>query len=556
MGKPRAPRAPNYTPLIRLAEENARKGQALASQAQKALSPQIANYQALSQTLAQGQRDFVTRAYQDQLGTARNIANQQLQYGNEAMQRSLGTAQQVSDRQYGLADRAIDDNLAATQTAARRQYGLANSGLRDQLAYTTGMTNRLLENNQRVSAAQMGRAVQGYNQAQPAIRGQLGLSNTLRERYTAKGIPMEDAYINRLNTWDSPQRRSEAMGMARADVNENFAAQRANQMRQLESYGIDPSQVRSGSLDARMRSEQAVASASAGTQASRGIEREGLGMQGMAVDLMRGSLGASQQALGAGVTAQNAVLGGTQAASALGMQGLQSAATFGQQGRAGAYGQALGAYGQAGNTLTQGTAGAYGQGLQGYGQAGQALQTGTQAANQTGMQGVGMYGDTLFNGQNSAYGMGLTGYAGANQAQLGGLGAGIGMYGDLYGLRGNLIYGGTNSMSGAYGAASNIYGNQINAYNTQLANSPLNTLAGLGGMWMGAGMPGIGFEDGGYVGPGLSPSGGAIPDDVPARVNVGEVILPEEVVRYHGLKTINKLAEEATGTGIPMVGAR
>jgi hypothetical protein len=52
-------------------------------------------------------------------------------------------------------------------------------------------------------------------------------------------------------------------------------------------------------------------------------------------------------------------------------------------------------------------------------------------------------------------------------------------------------------------------------------------------------------QPGGVVPAHVSPSQGAVTDDVPARVNVGEFILPAEVVRWEGEKNIYKMVDRA-----------
>jgi hypothetical protein len=52
-------------------------------------------------------------------------------------------------------------------------------------------------------------------------------------------------------------------------------------------------------------------------------------------------------------------------------------------------------------------------------------------------------------------------------------------------------------------------------------------------------------EDGTGVPPQVSPSGGAAPDDVPAKLTVGEFVLPEDVTRWYGEEKIQKMIMKA-----------
>ncbi len=315
---------------------------------------------------------------------------------------------------------------------------------RQNIQANTHLFNRYMDYTMPLARAQEKRAADQWRVMRPEARAQAAFANQMRKRYLAKGVPLEDQYARKLRDWDTPQRRAEAAAQARQDVGATFEAQRENQMRQLESYGIDPSQVRAASLDQRLRTQQALGQATASTQARRQIEKEGVAMMGEAVNIYKGLPATSAAALGAGAATSASLLNGTGAAAQLGMQ-------------------------------------AYGLG------AGMLAQNNKMATD-------------------------------------------------------------------AYGTANDIYGNQLQGWEVQMANSPLNTAAGLFGTFLGAGGGIPGFSEGGYVHPDMSPTKGAIPDDVPAMVSAGEVILPDEVVRYHGLKTLNKLADEARqamGTAIP-----
>lgn len=100
-----------------------------------------------------------------------------------------------------------------------------------------------------------------------------------------------------------------------------------------------------------------------------------------------------------------------------------------------------------------------------------------------------------------------------------------------------------NSLLNSY---SNAKSAQIGASAERTPNRGfLGDLVGLG-----AGAA-FGLEDGGYIDPSVSPSEGEVEDDIPAAVSAHEVVLPEEVVQYFGLKALNKMFMEATGKPMP-----
>ena len=104
--------------------------------------------------------------------------------------------------------------------------------------------------------------------------------------------------------------------------------------------------------------------------------------------------------------------------------------------------------------------------------------------------------------------------------------------------------GGSNTALGNWGQAlNNQYDAQLGQFNAnQSASSGWGTAAGvLGGM----AMKRFGFDLGGAVSPEMSPSGGAVEDDVPAAVNVGEFVVPADTVSWLGEKHFHSLTEKA-----------
>lgn len=100
------------------------------------------------------------------------------------------------------------------------------------------------------------------------------------------------------------------------------------------------------------------------------------------------------------------------------------------------------------------------------------------------------------------------------------------------------------------------WGNTLNmSYNNQLDRFKANQSAssGLGGL-LGLGMSLIpGFADGGAVDPreagaipdDMSPSGGRQTDDIPANLNAGEFVIPEDVVSWYGEKHMYNIIEKS-----------
>lgn len=105
-----------------------------------------------------------------------------------------------------------------------------------------------------------------------------------------------------------------------------------------------------------------------------------------------------------------------------------------------------------------------------------------------------------------------------------------------------------NQALGVWGNTLNMgYQNQIAAYNAEQNSS--SGLGGLFGTVIGGAMK-YAFEDGGAVPDGkvpaaASPSQGGAIDDVPARLNVGEFVVPKDAVAWKGEEFFQKLIEKS-----------
>lgn len=258
-----------------------------------------------------------------------------------------------------------------------------------------------------------------------------------RARYEEVFQPLEDQFVQQVQEYASPARTAFEVGRAQADVAQQFDQAREASQQQLESYGLNPADTRYQAMDVGTRTQQAAASAAAGTQAATNVENTQLGLLGEAINIGHGYPGQVSQSyatsLGAG------------------------------QGAAGAT-----------NAATQTASGAMTNPVQYIG---------------AGNQGYGVSGQTQ----------------------------------------------------------TSLYNSQVNAYNASLAassgwGSALGSLAGLAGLGI------MQLDEGGAVPESKSPSGGAIPDDVPARLSAGEFVIPEDVVRHMGTeywyKQINKSREK------------
>lgn len=140
-----------------------------------------------------------------------------------------------------------------------------------------------------------------------------------RERYEQVFQPLEDQYIQFAQEYATPERMAAEVGRAQAGVAQQFDAARQAAQTELESFGINPADTRYAALDIGTRTQEAAASAAAGTEAARQTELTGQALLGSAVELGRGYPGQSTAALGAatqaGGTAGTTTSNATQAAT-------------------------------------------------------------------------------------------------------------------------------------------------------------------------------------------------------------------------------------------------
>lgn len=276
-----------------------------------------------------------------------------------------------------------------------------------------------------------------------------------RERYQSLFEPLEEQLAYDAESYASPERMEKEAGAAEADVAAQFQQARDTAAKNLEQYGLTPTDVRGQALDLGTRIAEAAAQSSAGNQARTQTENIGRALRSEAINVGRGYPG-------------------------------QIAAA------------AAGA-GQAGN----------------------------QAAN-TGLATTASGAQTMGTGQ------GWTGMG--NQATQG------------WGQMLNASFANQMDRFNANQKASSGWG--------QAGGIAANLLSGVMFAQEGGAIP---DPDGTMIPPEASPSGGAIPDDVPAQIdgqmpaqlNAGEFIVPEDVMGWVGEKGMQqfilKARKEMTG---------
>lgn len=145
-----------------------------------------------------------------------------------------------------------------------------------------------------------------------------------------------------------------------------------------------------------------------------------------------------------------------------------------------------------------------------------------------------------------SYSTAATAGGNASQSSVASTGTGV----NAMGMVGQLGTTPMGTLGTGWGTANSIYGNNIASAANQAQSgggfgSAVGNLFGtvLGG-WASGGFISP-FAEGGHVDPSMSPSGGVIPDDVPAAVSANEYVIPADVVRYYGLARLDSMVEKA-----------
>ena len=354
----------------------------------------------------------------------------------------------------------------------------ASSGI-GQMAQTAGQNqlnwaNGQVQNNQNTT-----QGVQ--NQLTPLIAQQAGAGGAAATQFENQTLGGLNNQLSTAQQYGSPEGMAQAQGAAEAQVGQAYNAARLNNQRQLGSYGVDPSTMKSGALNLNANLAQAGAVGNAGYNAAQQRQLTGMGLTSQA-------LGQNLQAAGVG---QNYTSGANATGSNVVGLGNQTTATGSQ---------ALTAPSQM-----------FGTGLSGFGQS-------ANIQNQTYQNQLAQY-----NAQNAQ-----------GNALAGGLGNIIGM-----GAMGALSNPKNALSSLADGGA--IPGRKRLDYGSPpvQASQGVPPQVGIPGPWIAAngGSPGPGMIQQG-------PSDGTgIDDQVPAKVSVGEYIVPADVVHAKGKEFFDKLLE-------------
>lgn len=155
-----------------------------------------------------------------------------------------------------------------------------------------------------------------------------GLAQNLIQQYNDQYAPLAKQYIAQANSYNSEARKRSAMGGAESDVNQAMTQAADAAKAKLQSYGLNPADGRYQALLDIDRSQRAAAMAGAGQKAALDVEDRGRAMTEKAIQFGQNvpgmAVNAANSAVQASTAAQNANLGQQNAGATLS----QTAAPF------------------------------------------------------------------------------------------------------------------------------------------------------------------------------------------------------------------------------------
>lgn len=109
-----------------------------------------------------------------------------------------------------------------------------------------------------------------------------------RARYTGTFLPLQDQFIQKATTYDTPERRAVAADQAAADVSQAAAQALGTRERQAMAMGVNPASGRFQMGTAKASTDTALATAGARNMARRQVEATGDQMLGNAINMGQG----------------------------------------------------------------------------------------------------------------------------------------------------------------------------------------------------------------------------------------------------------------------------
>jgi hypothetical protein len=212
------------------------------------------------------------------------------------------------------------DQAAASKYATDKSFEMGQ----EQQAWAKEMWGEQKEMLDKVMGQQMGVAGEQWENAKQD-----------RARYEEKFQPIEDKLVKDFEDYGSPERKEMEAGRAQAEVQTAIDAQRENAQRNLEAYGIDPSETRSQAMDGEARIRGAAMQAAAGNNARQNVENKSRALQAEAINIGKGLPSQVAQSYGQTLNAGNSAMGNMNSTVASGANTMGTGQSWNQAGMSG-----------------------------------------------------------------------------------------------------------------------------------------------------------------------------------------------------------------------------
>ena len=165
-------------------------------------------------------------------------------------------------------------------------------------------------------------------QAMPAMEDSFDWAKQQRDRFDEYVMPQMQSLFSEAETYASKAEEDRQRGAAVQDVKAATEAQRASQLRKLESFGVDPSETRYQAMDKKAGVTEAAMSALAANQAGERTKQIGRDLRSEAINVGTGFLNDANANAQIGAGIGSSALGAASGASSTGANVAQGALPF------------------------------------------------------------------------------------------------------------------------------------------------------------------------------------------------------------------------------------
>lgn len=193
-----------------------------------------------------------------------------------------------------------------------------SEGMEDMSAQSQEWAQQMWDTGQQEWGKLQDWSQQFMGQAMPAMEETFAWAAEQRDRFNEYVMPQMQSLFSEAETYASKEQEQLERGKAVQDVKSATEAQRASQLRKLESYGVDPSDTRYAALDKQAGVAEAAMSAFAANQAGERTKQIGRDLRADAINVGTGFLQDANQNLQIAGNLGQGALGAAAGATATG----------------------------------------------------------------------------------------------------------------------------------------------------------------------------------------------------------------------------------------------